>query len=81
MIPKETFHETGVTALANAIIIQAATDYRRNALRLMHHPHSSEARACRDEIEQFFRSDWFAQLSGLDGERMLGQLKAEMGVD
>ncbi len=80
MNKSETIHDTGITELAKAIILQAAADYRHTTLRLMRNPYSFEAQACRDEIEQFFRSDWFTQLSGLDGETVLGQLKAEMEV-
>ena len=52
--------------LAEAIIVQAVKDYRRSR------NHQSQ-----NSIESFFRSDWFATLSRLDGEILINKLRKE----
>lgn len=52
--------------LANAIILQAVNDYRAH----------SDLRTI-NEIESFFRSEWFAMLTKLDGEALLEKLREE----
>lgn len=52
--------------LANAIILLAVKDYRDSK-----HP------ATRTSIEQFFRSPWFRELTNLDGERLIADLRRE----
>lgn len=61
--------------LANAIIIQAAKDYRRAIRVLKLHPHHAKAVKQKSEIEEFFRSKWCAALSGIDGEVLIKRLK------
>ena len=63
----------GYENLANAIIIQAAEDYRR-ALE-------SDNRGTQREIERFFRSDWFIVLTDLNPELLLKRLKQEAKND
>ena len=43
--------------LANAIIIQAAKDYRVALRRLKRNPNNREARAAAAEIEAFFKAN------------------------
>ena len=64
--------------LANAIVVQAANDYRR-ALRVLK-AHSSYAPAAKvkTEVEQFFRSEWYRSLSSVDGEVLIKRLNAEV---
>ena len=57
------------SALANAIIIQAAKDYRRT-----YSPY------VRNEIKRFFRSEWFTVLSEVDGEIIIKKLEQERGA-
>ena len=52
--------------LANAIIWQAAEDYR-----------TWESRAKLEKLDGFFHSRWFSALCGLDGETLLARLKEE----
>ena len=63
--------------LANAIIQQAAKDYRwaRSALRKA--AENAAATAMRSETEWFFRSAWFGQLTRIDGEWLLEKLEGE----
>ena len=63
--------------LANAIVQQAAHDYRvalrglqldSNSISSMHKAH---------EVELFFRSEWQMALTKLDGEYLIEQLRKE----
>ena len=59
--------------LAQAIILQAVTDYRKARKRVRTMPDQKAAQA----TERFFRSWWFAQLTDVDGEYLLRKLKEE----
>ena len=52
--------------LANAIIWQAAEDYR-----------NLESRTELEKLDRFFHSRWFSALCGLDAEMLLARLKEE----
>ena len=56
--------------LANAIILQAVSDYRK-ALKC-------DARGVKRECVRFFRSEWFNSLTNLNGEMLIQKLKAEV---
>ena len=64
--------------LANAIILKAVKDYRKalkkQSKRLKYDP----AMQTISEVERFFRSDWFEQLTSLDGEMLIIKLRAEV---
>ena len=52
--------------LANAIVLQAAQDYR----------HFVESKGkCGKDCEWFFKSEWFQSLTDLDGEYLLNEIK------
>ena len=63
--------------LAQAIIVQAVTDYRKARKRVRTYPGQTAAQATIREVERFFLSWWFAQLTDLDGEMLLERLKKE----
>lgn len=63
--------------LAQAIIVQAVTDYRKARKRVRTHPGQTAAQATICEVERFFPSWWFAQLTDVDGEMLLERLKKE----
>jgi len=65
-------------ALANAIILQAVEDYRKCRRLVRRKPNQFEAQKMIREIERFFRSKWFMQLTGADGNVILEQLKKEV---
>ena len=52
--------------LANAIVLQAVADYR-----LTNGPRDLE------DLERFFRSDWFSMLTDLDPEYLISKLRGE----
>lgn len=60
----------GYKELANAIILQAAKDYRK---ALKH-----DERGRKREIEKFFRSEWFSILTNISGEMLIQKLRAEV---
>ena len=63
--------------LANAIVIMAAKDYR-HAFRIQRrNPDSQAAMIKIDEIERFFRSEWYRLLTDVDGEMLIKKLREE----
>ena len=67
---------TNYENLANAIILQAAKDYRMALKCLKANPKNRTALA--DEIERFFRSQWFTVLTSVDGEMLIRSLTMEV---
>lgn len=67
--------------LAEAIIVQAATDYRRARYRNIKRPYQAETLREIDSIERFFRSVWSSVLTNLDGRKLLYDLKKSMGLE
>lgn len=63
--------------LANAIITQAAKDYRYALKHLKPGDELSPEKLIIDECEQFFRSDYFRILTKLDGERLISMIREE----
>ena len=64
--------------LANEIILRAVKDYRAARKRVRTRPDQKGAQATIREIERFFRSWWFAQLTDVDGEMLLQKLQKEV---
>ena len=69
---------TSYENLANAIIVQAANDYRKALRDLETNPKYEPAQHTVKEVERFFRSDWCAELSSVSGETLIRMLKAEV---
>ena len=63
--------------LANAIVEQAAKDYRWARTALGKDAENGSAAQMRSDTERFFRSAWFGQLTSLDGEWLLQKLEGE----
>lgn len=59
--------------LANAIVLQAVEDYRKELRKS-----SKNYRNGVKIIEKFFRSEWFKVLTSIDGERLISNLKKEL---
>jgi hypothetical protein len=68
----------GYTDLANAIVEQAVKDYIRALKILKKRPWSESAKITIHEVEQFFRSDWYLQLTDLDPETLIQKLNEEV---
>ena len=63
--------------LANAIILSGVKDYRRALRLLSKNPQSRSAMAAVNEMERFFRSDWYETLTSVDGEMLIRKLREE----
>ena len=63
--------------LANAIVEQAAKDYRWARTALGKDAENVAAAAMLSETKRFFRSAWFGQRPQIDGERLLRKLEGE----
>lgn len=71
-------YEENYQVLANAIIVQAAKDFRAAYKRLKRFPNdrlaASEVRSC----TKFFCSDYFQALTDLDGPALLRRMMKEI---
>jgi hypothetical protein len=66
--------------LANAIVLQAARDYRTALKILKRNPRNESAAFEVDEDERFFRSPWFGVLTEVDGEYLIERMREEAGI-
>lgn len=64
--------------LANAIILQAVTDYRSALKKIKRNPKNKDAIDEALGIERFFRSGWYSQLTSVDGEYLIRRLREEV---
>lgn len=64
--------------LANAIVLQAVSDYRVAQKKIKAHPKNREAISEALEIEKFFRSGWYSILTDVDGEYLIRRLQEEI---
>ena len=64
--------------LANAIVLQAVADYKVALKKIKAHPKNREAISQALEIEKFFRSGWYSQLTDVDGEYLIRRLQDEI---
>ena len=64
--------------LANAIIIQAAKDYRHALRVLRYYPKDRDALHDKREIERFFRSGLYGNITNVDGELLIAKLKEQV---
>ena len=66
------------TELANAIVIQAAKDYRKALKTLKRYPLYEPAKAMVAEVEEFFRSEWYRTLTSVDAEMLMRKIRREI---
>ena len=64
--------------MANAIILQAVTDYRAALKRIKRKPEDWETIDEAMRVESFFRSGWYSQLTAVDGEYLIRRLQDEV---
>ena len=64
--------------LANAIILQAVTDYRAALKQIKRKPKNRETIDEAMRVESFFRSGWYSQLTAVDGEYLIRRLQDEV---
>lgn len=68
-------------ALANAIIVQAATDYRQAHKKLKRFPGDAQSLRMIADCESFFLGDWISALTDVNGEFILRKLEEEVAGD
>lgn len=71
---------TNYENLANAIILQAVKDYRLALKCLEMNPNNRDAQSDKEEVERFFRSQWYSALTSVDGEMLIRSLQEEVGA-
>ena len=64
--------------LANAIVLQAAKDYRDANKKLARSRKNRAAQDVHDECLRFFRSKWFSLLTEVDPEFLIRRLDEEV---
>lgn len=65
-------------ALGNAVVLQAAKDYRAAYKRWKRHPEDAEVKSSLSQIERFFQSQRFHLFTELDGKALLHRLRKEL---
>lgn len=70
-VSKSAYHD-----LANAIVLQAVSDYRDALNGKSYHKHLSPEHIIKD-IEKFFRSSYFEVLTKVKGEYLIYKLNQE----
>ena len=73
-------NDKGYEELANAIVLQAVTDYRIALKALAANPDDRYAKYEAKRIERFFLSAWFRCLTEVDGKWLMDQLKKEVAA-
>ena len=66
--------------LANAIVLKAVEDYRRALRRFAKNPGSKMALAEVESLERFFRSNWYAEFTFVEGEFLIRKLRGEYNL-
>ena len=75
--PDDTGSLRPVQQLANAIIVQAAEDYRESLRKLKINPKHRASLRMKHDCESFFRSDWFLMMTNVDATYLIRKLKEE----
>ena len=78
MAGNKTLAEAPYERLANAIILQAVTDYRSVLKKIRRNPKNKDSVDEALRIERFFRSCWYSQLTSVDGEYLIRRLREEI---
>ena len=79
LTPREWLIIVAVSALAAAVVLQAAEDYRA-ALERTRRTRGREGSKALAETERFFRSRWFTRLAGMDGRQVMERMRKEAGA-
>ena len=64
--------------LANSIVLLAVKDYRDALKKLKKWPRNEAAQIMKAEVERFFRSAWYRELTSVDGEYLISKFQAEV---
>ena len=66
-------------ALANAIVITAAKDYRAALMVKKNNPMNDAIKKQVSRLEEFFSSDWYETLTKVPGDYIAGKIREEVG--
>ena len=72
-----TYETDPYKALASAVIVQAADDYRRALKMLKKNPKSVRASGTINSLERFFHSESYMLFTNLNGDTLLEMIKKE----
>ena len=72
------YNKEGFENLANAIILQVVKDYRKTLSGCKVEKRDSKSVIA--ECERFFRSEWFRELTDVDGEYLITNIRKEYGL-
>lgn len=64
--------------LANSIVLLVVKDYRDALKKLKKWPRNEAVQIMKAEVERFFRSAWYRELTSVDGEYLISKLQAEV---
>lgn len=64
--------------LANAIVLQAVKDYRAALQKLKANKNRYSAKRSKEEVERFFLSGWFSELTELNGAFLMRKIREEL---
>lgn len=64
--------------LANAIILMAVKDYRWALNKLEKRPNYEPAKMMIKEVERFFHSSWYRELTSVDGNFLIEKIRSEV---
>jgi len=67
----------GYRLLIKNIVMQAVGDYRKALRILKRYPMCKVALGMKRNTEEFFSSDWFSDLTNLDGQALMERLQEE----
>ena len=70
-------NKEGLQNLANAVVRQAALDYRAAYKRHLRHPHDAETRREIESLERFFHSRYFCIFTTLSPDYILNRIRKE----
>ena len=70
--------ENSYEKLANAIVLQAVSDYRAVLKKVKKNPKNRDSIDGVLQIEKFFRSEWYQVLTSVDGEYLIDRLRKEV---
>ena len=71
------YTENPVQNLLNAVVVQAAEDYRMYSAKLLKKPKSKQAAEEKEMIRSFFLSQYFEMYTTVEGEYILKKLESE----
>ena len=66
-------------SLAVAIVAQAGKDYMKALQTLKRNRKNKEALSMKEEVERFFASSWYQELTDLDSAFLMRKIKEEVG--